>query len=289
MPTNKELEAMIVKLMKRVDEIVMLTERLDELVQENTRLKELLKEKDDEELVRENTRLKELLKEKDDEAVPSTPPSESTWASYIFHTDERPNVQYQNVISAVKIETNLEKSKANNMMVFGLELSKGAKEQDDRKRVAKVFKEMGVGDTEIKQLWRAKVRRLNSNNKKPPPILVEFPENKEGTGVNSVRTILKLAKNLKHSKECGGVFLAPDLTRLEREYGKRLRAERDMLNKGRNKTELKSFYYGIRGNQIVKLKIINQTQTEESGGDNVSGDENGSGDDNESGSGNESG
>jgi hypothetical protein len=46
-----------------------------------------------------------------------------------------------------------------------------------------------------------------------------------------VPDILKKAKNLKDS-EWKGVFLAPDLTRLDREFGKRLRAERDKLNNG---------------------------------------------------------
>jgi hypothetical protein len=49
------------------------------------------------------------------------------------------------------------------------------------------------------------------------------------------------------------VFLAPDLTTLEREYGKRLRAERDRLNLALNEQAKAHFRYGVRGSQVVKI------------------------------------
>jgi hypothetical protein len=52
--------------------------------------------------------------------------------------------------------------------------------------------------------------------------------------------------------EWKGVFLAPDLTRLDRDVSKRLRAERDKLNNELG--EHATFRYGIRGRQVLKIK-----------------------------------
>ena len=65
---------------------------------------------------------------------------------------------------------------------------------------------------------------------------------------------------LKHASKLMGlpgsnVFLAPDLTLLEREYGGRLLKERDDMNICRSVNEKATFRYGIRGNQVLKVKL----------------------------------
>jgi hypothetical protein len=63
--------------------------------------------------------------------------------------------------------------------------------------------------------------------------------------------MLSNAKGLKDSEWKG--VLALDLTTLEREYGKRLRAERDRLNSDLSEQAKTHFRYGVRGSQVVKI------------------------------------
>jgi hypothetical protein len=104
------------------------------------------------------------------------------------------------------------------------------------------------------------VKRVKSKQNevdKPESIVVKLDETWELHGVGlqdgrHVRKLLSNAKGLKDS-EWKGVFLAPDLTTLEREYGKRLRAERDRLNSALSEQTKTLFRYGVRGSQVVKI------------------------------------
>ena len=51
------------------------------------------------------------------------------------------------------------------------------------------------------------------------------------------------------------MILAPDLTLLEREYGRRLRKDRDDMKIRRSKSEKATFRYRIRDNYVVKVKL----------------------------------
>jgi hypothetical protein len=70
--------------------------------------------------------------------------------------------------------------------------------------------------------------------------------------VRHVWKMLSNAKGLKDS-EWKGVFFVPDLTTLEREYGKRLRAERDRLTSALSDQTKAHFRYGV---QLVSSQSI---------------------------------
>ena len=189
-------------------------------------------------------------------AASTLPASASNWANHLFNSREKPSVEMQNVVSAVKIDMKEEAHKMNNIMVFGLESSKASKEedksQDDLTRVEQILTTCGMRevykDSGVKPIISVQRIKLNnpSSAEKPPPIIVKMT----GFDYSVVPDILKNAKNLKNS-EWNGVFVAPDLTRLDREFGKRLRNERDKLNNDLGTSS--PFRYGIRGRQVVKI------------------------------------
>ena len=156
------------------------------------------------------------------------------------------------VTSAAKIELKDQAKKSTSMLAFELPLSKAEDEAkrkaDDRDRVFAIFKTtnapVGIIDLEL-------TRFKSSCASKPPPVLIKLTR----VSVNdTIKIILKNAIKLKGSA-WSNVFLAPDLTLLEREYGRRFRKERDVMNIHRSESDKATFRYGIRGNQVVKVKL----------------------------------
>jgi hypothetical protein len=156
-------------------------------------------------------------------------------------------------------------------MVFGLTPSvaetEGEKEKDDFARVKKILAKCGMHDiyreangcseSDEKIVSVKRVKSKPNQVGKPEPIVVTLDEQYEAAcielrDVRQVRKMLSNAKGLRDS-EWKGVFLAPDLTPLDREYGKRLRAERDQLNSALSEQAKARFRYGVRGDQVVKI------------------------------------
>ena len=136
--------------------------------------------------------------------------------------------------------------------MFVLSVSKAEdeikRETDDKARVFEIFQKTGA----LVGLIDFKLTRFRSScASKPPPLLIKFTL----VSVADTRNIL-----LKHASKLKGsawsnVFLAPNLTLLERDYGRRLRKERDDMNIRRSESEKATFRYGIRGNHVVKFKM----------------------------------
>jgi hypothetical protein len=200
---------------------------------------------------------------------PTTTQTASTWATRLFSSKSKPSEELQNVVSAVKIEMSENRKRHNNIMVFGLPPSAATtveeKEIDDFARVEKILDKCGMQeiyktysikrDETIVSVKRMKSKQNQAN--KPEPIVVKFDEGLELTNADfqdgrQWRKILSGAKSLRDSV-WKGVFLAPDLTTLDREYGKRLRVERDRLNSALSEQAKAQFRYGVRGSQVVKI------------------------------------
>jgi hypothetical protein len=248
MVNNAQLNSIVESLRKLVDA---LATRVDKLESENKALREAQ--------VKTPT-------------LPLPPPpstqTASTWASRLFNSRSMPSEELQNVVSAAKIEMSEKRQRQNNIMVFGLTPSKAAneveRERDDFARVEIILNKCGL--QEVYQEWREddprivsvkRVKSKQSQDDRPEPIVVKLDGKYETESVEfqdgrHVRKVLSGAKRLKDS-EWKGVFLAPDLTTLEREYGKRLRAERDRLNSALSEQTLAHYRYGVRGSQVVKI------------------------------------
>ena len=164
-------------------------------------------------------------------------------------------------------------------MVFGLAPSTATtdddKEKDDLARVVDILDKCGMQEIcrergidlhrkkDVKSVSVKRVKAKQNITNKPEPIVVTF---KDLSGFDDIylddpnftlgqcllRPMLRNAKGLKDTK-WNGVFLAPDLTPLDREYGKRLRAERDRLNSALSEQTRTQFRYGVRGSQVVKI------------------------------------
>lgn len=254
MVNNAQLNSIVESLRKLVDA---LATRVDKLENENKALREAQ--------VKTPT-------------LPLTPPpstqTASTWATSLFNSRSLPSKELQNVVSAAKIEMSEKRQRQNNIMVFGLTPSKAAneaeREKDDFARVAKILEKCGmleIYEKSIKYMGKfssddvivsvKRVKPKQSQDDRPEPIVVKLDEQWETANVElqdgrHVRKILSNAKGLRDS-EWKGVFLAPDLTTLEREYGKRLRTERDRLNSALSEQTLAHYRYGVRGGQVVKI------------------------------------
>ena len=178
--------------------------------------------------------------------------SGSTWANTLFKSNVKPAVEMTNVVSAAKIEIKDQAKKSANLLVFGLPLSKAEDEAkrsaDDISRVSAILQATAAP---VGSIGFTATRFKSSCTSKPPPLLIKL----KSVNVNdTIKIILKHASKLQGSS-WSNVFLAPDLTLLEREYGRRLRKERDDMNIRRSESEKATFRYGIRGNQVVKVKL----------------------------------
>ena len=179
--------------------------------------------------------------------------AKSTWADALFKTSSKPSSQITNIISATKIELRSQEDRAFNLILFGLPLSTCSEEKDretdDLSTADEILDQveaLGLSDpSPIKSVHRFK----STNGNKSPPLLVKLKCSADR------RLILKHAKNLKNNSDYEKVFLAPDLSLLDREYRKCLLKEKDDKNNSRSEQDKESFRYGIRGNQVVKFKL----------------------------------
>jgi len=138
------------------------------------------------------------------------------------------------------------KRRAKNIIIYGISESTNenieTKLKDDEIKVNEIFKL--INQENIKPKY---VRRLRSKtNSKPGPILIELEE-------DSLRNkILASAKILRNNEQHKNIYVSPDLTEAQRLQDFNLRTERNKMNAQRKQDD--PFWYGIRGNQIVKFK-----------------------------------
>jgi hypothetical protein len=150
------------------------------------------------------------------------------------------------VANATISEMNEREKRKKNVIIHGVTESAREnltdKRADDDAKIKEIFKTVGKEDVEPIYF-----RRLRSKDtSRPGPILVELSD-------AAIRNPLLLAaKKLRESESHKSVFISPDLTEAERSLDYELRKQRKEANE---KLEQNSpFRYGIRGNQLVKIK-----------------------------------
>jgi hypothetical protein len=116
------------------------------------------------------------------------------------------------------------------------------KRPEDEEKIKEILSAVGKSD-----IVPAYSRRLKSKDtSKPGPILVELKDDA------TRNPLLLAAKKLREKENFKTVYISPDLTETERALDFELRKQRNEAN---SKLEASSsFRFGVRGNQIVKLK-----------------------------------
>lgn len=185
----------------------------------------------------------EILKNKITKLEKNTPSTNfDSWAT-VVKAKAKPKAQL-NVMNAMTIELEEKKKRAKNIIIVGIPESKVEEEEkveDDKKTVEKILNDIGVN------IQTSYIKRLKSRkNDKPGPILLEL---KEAADRN---VVLKAAQKLRENINTKAIFFNPDLTEAERLLDYQLRKERKNLNEKLDSSS--PFRYGIRGNQIVKIK-----------------------------------
>ena len=91
------------------------------------------------------------------------------------------------------------------------------------------------------------VRRFRENNGKVAPVLVRMKE-----GVDRVK-VVSASKALRKIPGHEKIYVNLDLTQAEREFDKKLRQQRDALNREEDKKG-RHFFFCIRNDRIVKFE-----------------------------------
>lgn len=173
----------------------------------------------------------------------------------------------KNILAGMAKECNEITKKENSLVIFGLKeaIDKPIEDRlaDDLKSVKSVLNEIGIEDKVVKKVYRiksAKPKHSTSSDgieSKPNPLVVEL-----GKDVERIE-ILKRSKSLKGSKDFGDVFIRPNLTFAQRELQRKLIRERNDKNNKLPKDDNGKFigdhYYGIRDDQVVKIKFKSLT------------------------------
>lgn len=150
------------------------------------------------------------------------------------------------VVNAMTSELEEIKKREKNIIIVGIPEKKDARDEEEKKQhdegiVEKLLENIGCKEE------KAYVKRLRSKDpKKEAPILLELKN-----GVNR-NLVLKSAQKLRDNKETKNIYFNPDLTQAQKLQDYNLRKERNDKNK--DLPENSPFRYGIRGNQVVKIK-----------------------------------
>ena len=140
----------------------------------------------------------------------------------------------------------------NNVVIFGLNQPTGVTQEDrvneDKARILSIFKdELGLPDIKVTKAIRLLPRVPNPTSNKPPPTKVVLSCHADRI------TILQNAKKLANPKSPqNSVFIAPDLSKEERELNKKLRTE---LWSKRNASQAaqENCKWVIRNNKVIKI------------------------------------
>ena len=142
------------------------------------------------------------------------------------------------------IEEIEKESKKKNIVMFNLPES--TKEvalnryQEDMDRCGKIFtRELEIQDLTVEKIIRLGKKKDNGNR----PLLIKLGSETDRN------TVLSKAKKLRYSEEFVRVYLAKDMTEMEREKDKKLRQE--LIEKRRKKED---GWYVIRRGKVMKIQ-----------------------------------
>jgi hypothetical protein len=183
----------------------------------------------------------------------------STWAK-VLSKNVKKNEYQTNVLNAVGNEQKARNDKQRSVMVFGLPASKASsaeeKQKEDENKVSNLFNSLNLGKNfyaqQVERVYRFK---SHDDSSKIAPIQVTVKLDGACHPLYTATDIAKAAKCLKDNSEFRSVYINPDLTQSQQIYLKNLIKERTRKNSSLDLTT-SEFRYGIRGDQVVKIKNI---------------------------------
>ena len=159
------------------------------------------------------------------------------------------------VITSVLSEQQEREKRSHSVIIFGLvevslpsssNAAEGNKDVLKEKilmdQVSELFDKIGVGREKIE-----KIRRFREKNGIIAPVLVKLKD-----GTDRIK-VVAAGKRIKEITGLDKTFINLDLTQTEREFDKKLRAERDRLNK-EEEQKGRHFYFRIRNDQIIRTE-----------------------------------
>ena len=182
----------------------------------------------------------------------------TTWAK-VLSSETKKNEYHTNVLNVVGIEKKERKKKERSVMVFGLPASTAstseAKQKEDQTKLNDLFNSLQLYEKLGEQIEKVQRFKTPSDPDKIAPIQVTFKMDGNGGPMYTATEITKAAKCLKDNPNFKSVYINPDLTQSQQIHLKRLIKERTQKNSTLNLTT-STFRYGIRGDQVVKIKNI---------------------------------
>ena len=222
---------------KTVEELI--TRRLDAAVLDlNTKFEARLKIVED-----ENKNLREELEKLKLER--NQLPILKDWVGTINNGSQPKPKEQHLILNAVTKEKNEQRKREKNLIIFGTKSTKTEPAElieENNKIVNDILIE--IGKSEVVPAYVKRLRAKNGENS--GPIIVEFKE------IYDRNSVLKSAKILRTKNGYKQIYINPDLTESERIMDHELRVERNKLNA--NLDQNSPFRFGIRGNDIVKVK-----------------------------------
>lgn len=183
---------------------------------------------------------------------------EKTWAKVLF-SESKKSEYVTNVLNVVGIEQKARKKKERSVMVFGLPASTASstelKQKEDKEKVSILFNSLGLGTDFANQIEQVRRFKPPNDAEKVAPIQVTLKMDGNGGPALLATEITKAAKCLKDNPNYKSVYINPDLTESQQIHLKRLIKERTQKNSTLDLTT-SDFRYGIRGDQVVKIKNI---------------------------------
>jgi guanylate kinase len=162
-------------------------------------------------------------------------------------------------LNVVGIEQKARKKKERSVIVFGLPASTAstpeAKQREDQEKVNVLFNSLQLGNDFASQIEQVHRFKTPNEPEKIAPIQVTVKMDGNGGPMWTATEITKAAKCLKDNPNFKSVYINPDLTQSQQILLKRLIKERIQKNSTLNLTT-STFRYGIRGDQVVKIKNI---------------------------------
>ena len=147
------------------------------------------------------------------------------------------------IINTINNYSNQKKGRENNIIIFGL---KNVTSETASNNVNTLFNKMKINNIKFKNPVLL-VKNGVQNNSAPIKITLENEETKF--------KILKAAKCLKEINQLDStnIHISQDLNEIDRLLHKKLLYEKKLLNEKLLQDNMLDYYYGIRGNKVVKI------------------------------------
>jgi hypothetical protein len=147
------------------------------------------------------------------------------------------------IINTINEYSNQKKGRENNIIIFGI---KNVKKENSSDQVKNLFRKMKIENIKFKN--PVLLMKNGATNDSPPiKITLESEEVKFHT--------LKAAKCLKeiNHNDKTNIRISQDLSEIDRMMHKKLLIEKKLLNDKLIQENINDFYYGIRGNKVIKI------------------------------------